>query len=108
MELERLYELLEDATQHLPPGGEPHFHVALSTNDDEWDLARFLISPPYRDRNLAEADATDPTLKAKSRGYQIDVVKCDRQCPRSSRGIFGWGDETLDYGHWWDIFGRHR
>jgi len=106
MDIERVYEELAAQTQHLPLGTEKHFHVVLTTNNNEWDRSRFLLSPPYRDKTLAQADAEDPSLVAKVPGYQIDVVECERQCPRSSRGIFGWGDETLDYGRWWDWWGR--
>ena len=106
MDLKRVYELLALETRHLPSGADKHFHVALTTNDNEWDRARFLLSPPYRDRKLAEVDAADSSLIEKVPGYQIDVVECDRRCPRSSRGIFGWGDETLEHGRWWDWWGR--
>jgi hypothetical protein len=67
VDLARLQGLLDDERQHLAVGEEAHFHIVVSTvNENEWDFPRFSSSPPYRERALAEQDARDPRFVAKA------------------------------------------
>src|SRR6266568_2765991 len=79
---------------HLAAQHEPHFHIAVWTdNENEWEVARFISSPPYRDRTLAESDAHGSDLLERVGSFNVDVVACDRACPRSGLGVFGYEDE---------------
>ena len=101
----RLDDRLAHELRHLPTGAERHFHIAVNTDDEnEWDFARFMISPPYRQRTLAEADASDPSLIAKAGSFDIDILECDRTCPHSSLGRFGWETDEHVSRRWWEGF----
>jgi len=81
-----LQALLASQVEHLPDSGEAHFHIVVSTdNEFEFEFARFLRSPPYRDLGLAELDAKDPRLVRKANGFDVDILECHRACPRSHR-----------------------
>ena len=97
-------EMLDDELRHLAVGHETHFHVVVATdNEDEWDLPRLVMSPPYRESELAGRDARDPQLRAKvPKGFGIQVLECSRACPRSALGHFGWDDEEAGSFRWWD------
>ena len=101
----QLNHLLEHELEHFPTGAEPHFHVVVATDsEDVWENPRFVASPPYREKALAEEDAADSRLVGKvSPGYQIEILDCARACPRSSLGHFGWEDEQPEPFHWWDL-----
>ena len=105
MSQRRLDDRLADVVRHLGTGAERHFRIAVSTdNENEWDFARFTISPPYRQRTLAEVDATDPSLIAKAGSFDIDILECDRACPHSSLGRFGWETDEHVSRRWWEGF----
>jgi hypothetical protein len=100
---DQLEDCLAQERAHLSARGEPHFHITVSTdNENEWVNPRFLSSPPYRDRELAERDAKDPRLLALVNGFDVDVLDCSRACPRSGFGHFGWDDEQREPHRWWD------
>jgi hypothetical protein len=95
--------LLESQLEHLPGGGEEHFHVIVSTdNEFEFEFPRLQRSPPYRDHVLAELDAKDPRLVARANGFDIDILECSHACPRSHLGRFGWDDQEDESHRWWD------
>ena len=105
----RLQEWLATERGHLASGHEPHFHIVVWTdNENEWDTARFVSSPPYRQRNLAERDAQDPSLLAQAGSFNVDVVACDTACPRSGLGGFGYSDEDTGARPWWKQGGRWK
>jgi len=98
----QLQDWLARERGHLAAGQEPHFHVVVWTdNENEWEIVRFLSSPPYRERNLAERDANDPSLLARTGSFNVDVVACDRACPRSGLGEFGYSNEEHGVRPWW-------
>jgi hypothetical protein len=104
VERARLHELLASKLEHLPSGGQAHFHIAVSTeNEFEWDVSRFVSSPPYRALALAQADAGDSRFRDKVDGFDIDILECSRVCPHSGLGRFGWDDEQPGY-QWWDSY----
>ena len=100
----RLEQMLADELRHLTVRSEVHFHIAVATdNENEWELPRFVSSPPYRQRGLAEQDARDPRLLTKvPTGFDVQVLECSRTCPRSALGHFGWKDEETGSFRWWD------
>jgi len=101
--LARLEELLAEERRHLTVGADTHFHVVVSTdNENEWEFPRFISSPPYRDRSFAELDARDPRFVAKVGTFDVNIVECHRACPRSTLGRFGWEGEQAEPYHWWD------
>jgi hypothetical protein len=103
----RLQERLDEERRHLPVGHETHFHVAVSTdNENEWDLPRFISSPPYRHKTLAEQDANEH-VRPRVGTFDVNVLECNRACPHSSLGSFGWEvqEEETTY-RWWNTFGR--
>ena len=103
MDRARLQDLLADERRHLAVGDEMHFHIVVSTdNGDEWEVPRFVSSPPYRQRTLAEHDASDPLLLAKVGTFDVNVLACRRACPHSALGHFGWEDEQAEPYRWWD------
>ena len=103
MEGAQLESLLDKERQHLDVGEETHFHIVVSTdNENEWEFSTFTSSPPYRDRTFAESDARDPRLVAKVGTFQVDILECRRACPHSSLGRFGWEGEQAEPYHWWD------
>jgi hypothetical protein len=99
-----LERMLSDERRHLAPSTDTHFHVVVATdNENEWDLPRFVSSPPYRQRGLAEQDARDSRLLAKvPKGFDIQTLECTRICPRSGLGHFGWDGEEAGTFRWWD------
>jgi hypothetical protein len=40
-------------------------------------------------------------------GFEIAILQCRRECPRSSLGRFGWDTDEgeMEY-RWWDTVGR--
>jgi len=103
VERARLDELLAQSLRHLPVGAEAHFHIVVSTdNEFEWDVERFVSSPPYRDLASAQIDARDSRLLTKVGSFNTDILECIRACPRSSLGQFGWGEEQPGAYRWWD------
>jgi hypothetical protein len=102
----QLQAWLAEERGHLATGHEPHFHVVVWTdNENEWEFAQFVSSPPYRKRSLAERDAHDPSLLARTGSFHVDVIECDRACPRSGLGQFGYSDEDHDARPWWKLGG---
>jgi len=98
----QLQEWLAKERGHLAAQHEPHFHIAVWTdNENEWEVARFISSPPYRDRTLAESDAHGSDLLERVGSFNVDVVACDRACPRSGLGVFGYEDEDHAAPPWW-------
>jgi len=103
VDLARLHQLLAEERGHLAEGHGTHFHIVVSTdNEDEWEFPRFMSSPPYRDKISAEQDSRDPRLVAKVGTFDVNVLECHRACPRSSLGRFGWEDDQPEPHHWWD------
>jgi len=105
----RLQERLSQERSHLATGHDPHFHVVVWTdNENEWERVRFISSPPFREQALAEHDAGDPGLRENVDGLHIDVVACDRACPRSGLGHFGYEEEDKESPAWLSWWGRRR
>jgi hypothetical protein len=104
VDLTYLEALLGDETRHLEPGVK-HYHIVVATDDEnEWDLARFTSSPPYRERDLADQEAHDPRLLAKvPKSFSVEVLECRRACPRSALGRFGWNHDDTEAVRWWDL-----
>ena len=79
MDLNRLQQLLAHERRHLADGGDTHFHIVVSTdNENEWEFPRFISSPPYRDMTSAERDSSDPRLVAKVGTFDVNVLECHR------------------------------
>jgi hypothetical protein len=97
----RVNRLFDEDRQHLPVGDETHFHIVITSSEDDWEFPRILTSPPYRDRIHAEQDVSDPGFVAKFSVYDVRVLECRRVCPHSSLGRFGWPDEQPVPYRWW-------
>ena len=103
MNLGRLRNLLDRERRHLAAGDDIHYHIVVSTdNENEWEFPRFSSSPPYRDLAHAQRDAKDPRFVAKVGTFDVNILDCRRACPRSSLGRFGWPDEKPEPYRWWD------
>jgi hypothetical protein len=83
VDLTRLQQLLAEERGHLAEGRETHFHIVVSTdNENEWEFPRFTSSPPYRDKIAAEQDSKDPRLVAKVGTFDVNVLESPGLSPQ--------------------------
>ena len=87
-----LRDTLESAVAHLPADGEPHWHMVFAYRVPEMaePLAATGLSAPYGDEEVAKDDLRKLRQLVFARGYDIGVLPCQRRCPRSSIGNYGW------------------
>jgi hypothetical protein len=78
----------------LPPGGEPHWHIVLTIPDPDnaEPLVDHRVSTPYGAEEVAQGDARKfrELMLGTQRHYRMAVLLCERRCPRSGIGDFGW------------------
>ena len=79
---------------HLESGGESHWHIVLTIPDPDAaePLADHRVSPPYGAEDVAQGDARKfrELMLGTLRHYRMAVLPCERKCPRSNIGDFGW------------------
>ena len=101
MDDDRVRQLFEDDRALLPIGEEVHFHIVVTSSDEDFEFARIITSPPYRDRPHAAHEINDSRFDAAFRPYKVNILECRHTCPHSSLGSFGWQDDEPVPFRWW-------